>query len=99
EPAATLPDLHGRGLLDLDVERRVARSLEADLDVVAGLLALDLAPSVVQQVLQPAGRGLPELVRARNLDLQAFVSNFLAISHKGPRVAGGGGGHRGPPTS
>src|SRR3954468_13241391 len=87
EPAPALADLHRGRLLDLHVPGGMPGALEADLDVVARLFALDLAPAVVRQVLEPALSGLPEPFGAGDLDLQPLVSNFLVITHEGPRVA------------
>lgn len=87
EPAA-VPGGKCRRFLDPDVGRRVAGALEADLDVIAGLGSLDLAPPRAQQMPKPAGGGLADVVGPRHLHVQVLVPDFLAISHVRQRVAG-----------
>src|SRR6478672_2505510 len=84
---ALIPDL--RALLrQASLHRRMARPLEPDLEVVGGQVPLGLTPSVGQEVLQPRGGSLAELVGAWDPHVQALVEDFFVVGHACERVAG-----------
>src|SRR5215510_11538194 len=70
------------------LHRGVPRPLEPDLDVLGGLVPLDLAPTVGQQVLQAGRRGLAEAVATGDLHVQALVDRLFVVGHGRERVAG-----------
>jgi hypothetical protein len=49
--------------------------------VVDLLSALDLPPSVGEQAPVAAGRILPQLVRVRDLHVEALDADFLVVTH------------------
>src|SRR5881409_1811895 len=63
--AALVADL-GALLGESRLHRRVAGAFEADLEVVGRQVPLGLPPAVGEEVLEPGGGRLPELVRSGN---------------------------------
>src|SRR5205085_2807334 len=70
------------------LQRCDAGPLDVDDDAVGRLGPLDLPVAVGQQVLEPRRRGLPELVRARNLDVETLVEDLFVIAHGSGSLAG-----------
>ena len=63
------------------LHRGVAGTFEPQHQVVGELLAVGLAPTVREQVLQARGGGLAELVRTRYTNVEALMENLLVVGH------------------
>jgi hypothetical protein len=59
----------------------VARTFEPQHQVVGELLAVGLAPTVREQVLQARGSGLAELVRTGYANVEALVEDLFVVGH------------------
>lgn len=57
-----------------------ARALQAYVQVVGLLVALGLAPASRQENPEAPSGGLPELVGARHLHVEALVADFLTFT-------------------
>ena len=62
--------------------------LERDHHVVGPLLAVELTPSVGEQVLLTVGGGLAQRVGSGHLHVQALVQDLSVVSYRRTRVAG-----------
>jgi diguanylate cyclase (GGDEF)-like protein/PAS domain S-box-containing protein len=76
------------GFGEPSLHRGVTRALEPHHHVIRELLAFGLAPARGKQVLQPAGRGLPQLVRAGDADIHPLVHHFSVVRHRRKSLAG-----------